>query len=251
MTQPEFSIGYWLANVAFTDKPFRFTKLSSGKLVLCGAGEAGVGVIQDEPLADRAGNVMIVGVSKIELGGSVSAMNTLKSDANGKAVAASATDQFIFGVALESGSSGEFIDMLLFGANVARESQAIVYLQHSSPAYAQAAEGTVPIARAPFDCTVVSVNFIANAALTGANTNSRTLSLINKGTDGSGSTVVASKAFTSGVNAVAFDETVITNTVTTADLDVDDGEVLALLSDAIASGLADPGGLIVIKIQRR
>src|SRR5688572_334647 len=61
----------------------------------------------------------------------------------------------------------------------------------------------------PFDCIVIVVTYVANALLTGANTNSRTLNLRNKGQDGSGSTVVVSKAFVSGVNAVAFDETVI------------------------------------------
>jgi hypothetical protein len=39
-----------------------------------------------------------------------------------------------------------------------------------------------------------------DAAITGANTNTRTISLVNKGQDGTGTTVVATLALTSGVN---------------------------------------------------
>lgn len=103
-----------------------------------------------------------------------------------------------------------------------------------------------PIGTVDQDCTISAVTYISQAAITGANTNNRTLSVINKGQAGSGSTSVASKNFASGTNAAAFDETTITNTVTTADLDAVAGDVLAFSSVHVGTGIADPGGVVEI-----
>jgi len=251
MSQPEISLGRFLALTALTGTPFRFVKLSSGKIALCGAGEAGLGVVQDEPAASEAGNVMLVGVSKVLAGGTINQGNAIKSDATGKAVAASETDQFIFGTALEDGSSGEYIDVLLLGQNMARESQAIVQLSAVVPALATDSEGTPAVFRAPFDCTVLGVGYVPVANITGANTDSRTINVINKGADGNGTTEIASIDFTSGVNATDYNETALTLSPTPADLDVDEGDVIAWASLAPGTGIADPGGLAVITIQRR
>jgi hypothetical protein len=118
-------------------------------------------------------------------------------------------------------------------------------------AVAAGADGTVNIGRAPFDGTITAVNYVPNATLTGANTDSRTLSIINKGQSGSGTTSVASKAFTSGVNAPASDETPLTLSGTAANLNVVQGDILAFVSTHVGStGLADPGGLVEIDITR-
>lgn len=117
-------------------------------------------------------------------------------------------------------------------------------------AVAQGSTATTPVARAPFAGVVSSVAAILSAALTGANTNTRKLSLINKKQDGSGSTVVATLQFNSGTNAVAFDETALTLSGTAANLNVAAGDVLALESAAVGTGIADPGGLVAITINR-
>lgn len=251
MSQPEINLGRFVANSAFTDTPFRFVKLSSGKLVKCGAGEAGLGVIQDEPAANEAGNVMVVGVTKVMCGGSISQSNTVKSDANGKAVAASATDDYVFGTALEGGSDGEYIDVLLFGANGARTADSIVQMQVSVPAYATNADGSTVAFKAPFDCTVTAAAGIPADNITGAASNHRKWEIVNKGADGNGTTVVADLAFDNGVNATDFNETALTLSATPANLDVDEGDVLAWVSTSPGTGIADPGGLAVITIQRR
>ena len=111
---------------------------------------------------------------------------------------------------------------------------------------------------APFAGTVTAVTYIADTALTGANTDSRTLSLINKGQAGSGTASVAAKAFTAGVDAAAFDETAITLDTTDAMSDgvyekrvVAAGDVLAFKSLHVGStGLADPGGVVKVTISR-
>lgn len=94
---------------------------------------------------------------------------------------------------------------------------------------------------APFDGKVTGARVITAAAITGANTESRTIQVFNRGQAGSGTTLVASKAFTSGVNAAANDETALTLTATAADLIVAAGDVLEAVSLHVgATGLAGP-----------
>lgn len=115
-----------------------------------------------------------------------------------------------------------------------------------------------PVCAAPFAGTVTSVTYIPRTTLTGANTDSRTLSLINKGQSGSGTASVAAKAFTSGVNAAANDETALTLDTTDATSDgiyenrvVAEGDVLTFKSLHVGStGLADPGGTVKVVISR-
>ena len=93
---------------------------------------------------------------------------------------------------------------------------------------------------APFAGTVTAASILATAAMSGANTNSRTVQLHNRGAAGAGTTLVASKAFTSGVNLAADDETMLTLSVTAADLIVAEGDLLEFTSLTVGSGLAAP-----------
>ncbi|MGC2239122.1 MAG: hypothetical protein WA584_23405 [Pyrinomonadaceae bacterium] len=244
MTQPGRTLGCLLALIAFTDKAFRFVKFSGGAFTTCAAGESGLGVIQDEPLADQPGNIMLSGITLVKLGGTVTAKDPIASDANGKGVKAAA-GQFVFGEALDSGVSGDLIRVLL-----RHNENEIIVVERVMPAVATATDATNAVHRARKG-TITSVKYVAASTITGANTNSRTFSLINKSTDGTGTTVIATKAFTSGVNATAQIETDITVSVTAADLNVSEGDILALLSDSIGTGIADPGGLLIITYKRR
>jgi hypothetical protein len=109
----------------------------------------------------------------------------------------------------------------------------------------------VAAAVAPFDCTVSSVTYTTETAITGAATNNRTVSLVNKGQAGAGSTSVASLNFASGTNTVAYDETTITLSGTAANLDLASGDVLQWRSVHIGTGIADPGGLVRVTVTRR
>lgn len=121
----------------------------------------------------------------------------------------------------------------------------------NAAAVTAAADLTTIVGEAPFAGTVTAITYAPNANLTGANTESRTLSVTNKGTDGNGTTSVASKAFTSGVNALDYDETAITLSGTAANLVVAEGDILAFVSTHVGStGLADPGGRVAIEITR-
>lgn len=107
------------------------------------------------------------------------------------------------------------------------------------------------LAQAPFDCTVTAVEYVPEAAIAGAATNNRTVSLVNKGQAGSGSTSVASLNFDNGVNAAANNERTITLSGTAANLDLAAGDTLLWRSIHIGTGIADPGGLVRVTVSRR
>lgn len=104
--------------------------------------------------------------------------------------------------------------------------------------------------QAPFACTVTSVSYIAEAAITGAATNNRTVSLVNKGQAGAGTTTVASLTFASGVNAAANDDTAITLSGTAANLVLAAGDTLQWRSIHVLTGITDPGGLVRVTVAR-
>jgi len=118
------------------------------------------------------------------------------------------------------------------------------------PGFAITVDDTIAIGEAPFAGTVTAVTFTGDAAITGAATNHRALRLINKGQAGVGTAIVAELAFDNGINLVAFDEKVIPLSATPANLVVAAGDQLALFSEAVGTGLVDPGGTISVDITR-
>lgn len=124
-------------------------------------------------------------------------------------------------------------------------------LQEDVPANAAGADSTTPLGTAPFAGTVESVTYIATAALTGADTDSRTVNLVNRGQAGAGTTVIATVDFDAGSNAAANDETTIPLSAVAGATTVAAGDVLDWESVHVGStGLADPGGLVVVTIAR-
>lgn len=123
-------------------------------------------------------------------------------------------------------------------------------LKSQADAVAAGSDATTELGEAQFAGTVSRVAYIPSAAITGADTNTRTLTVVNKGQSGSGTTVVATLALTNGVNAAASDAKALTLSVTAADLVVAAGDVLAFVSTHAASGLADPGGQVIVELTR-
>ena len=85
---------------------------ASGQIVLAGAGENAIGILQDKPTSGQVGTVMALGISKAIYGASVTAGQNLAADASGKLVPASG-EAAVIGVALESGSANEIHSVLL------------------------------------------------------------------------------------------------------------------------------------------
>jgi hypothetical protein len=101
---------------------------------------------------------------------------------------------------------------------------------------------------APQAGTLTAVGYATVTAITGAATNTRSVTLVNKGAAGTGTTSMATLQFDSGVNTVANVPKVITLTTTAADRVVAAGDVLQFQSTHVGTGIADPGGLLLITI---
>lgn len=135
-------------------------------------------------------------------------------------------------------------------ANSTGQTPQVVKQMQNVGAVAAGSDASTPAFRAPFAGTVSGVTYASASAITGANTNTRTLTLKNRGTDGLGTTAVAALALASGVNTVAFDEKTITLSGVEGALTVAEGDILSWESIHAASGLADPGGLAIVEFTR-
>ena len=122
----------------------------------------------------------------------------------------------------------------------------------SSRINSQIAAGTADaaIGEAPFAGTVSAVTFTPDAAITGATATKRTMTLENRGQDGSGTTVIATLDFITGVNGVKHDESAFTLSVVANALNVVQGDILALKEAVTSSGTVNPGGRLEITISR-
>lgn len=118
------------------------------------------------------------------------------------------------------------------------------------PAVAAGATASTAILEAPFAGSVTAVTYTPIANMTGDTTNTRTFTLVNKGADGNGTTVIATRAMITGQNATDFNEDALTLSVVADATTVAEGDILAWVSTFAASGLADPGGLVQIDVSR-
>lgn len=91
---------------------YRFVNIGANGGKTAGAGEGIIGVTDLAAKAGERFDAMVGGIAEVQLGGTVTANDQLKSDANGKAVVGASTDR-IGGIALESGVSGDVIQVLL------------------------------------------------------------------------------------------------------------------------------------------
>lgn len=124
-------------------------------------------------------------------------------------------------------------------------------IERNVAAVATGSSDDTVLGQAEFDATVARVEYIPEAAITGANTNTRNVELRNGGQAGSGTTTVANLQFNAGVNGAANDERAITLSGTAANLNLTAGDTLVWRSLAVGTGIADPGGLVRVTLSRR
>lgn len=117
-------------------------------------------------------------------------------------------------------------------------------------AAAAAAADASGLAVAPVAGTVTAASLVPLTVLTGANTNSRTVNVFNRGQTGAGTTVIASTAFVAGVNAPALDETPLTLSVVAGATTVAAGDVIEVQSLHILTGIAGPQALVRLTVSR-
>lgn len=88
---------------------------TADQVVLAGANDKVLGVLQDKPnAAGKSASVTVIGTTKVVLGNTVAYGDSLISDANGKAIAVGATvNGNVIGYALAAGVAGDIIRMLV------------------------------------------------------------------------------------------------------------------------------------------
>lgn len=101
------------------------------------------------------------------------------------------------------------------------------------------------VGRVRYPGTINSVEFIPAWSLTGANTNSRTYTLYNRRTTGTGTTAIAQVLMTSGSSMTRF--VPVSVSITTANAVVAPGDILEWESLHVGTGLPDPGGRVVVQ----
>lgn len=138
----------------------------------------------------------------------------------------------------------EFEDLHLVIAQRALE------VKGASPAYAQGVGGFILLGESPVAGVISSVWYYPNALITGADNDTRLIRLINRKADNSGALVAASLQFNLGVNALAKVKKVVTLTGVALDKVVAVGDVLEFASSIVGAGLADSGGLVVVRIAK-
>lgn len=99
-----------------------------------------------------------------------------------------------------------------------------------------------PVFLASQDVQVVGAYHVPQATITGADTNSFNLNLINAGKNGAGTTEVGHVDYTSGTDAVAFGAVSLGVTPFTLAA----GAVLTAQREKVGTGLAMPEGVVVI-----
>lgn len=116
------------------------------------------------------------------------------------------------------------------------------------PATATAVDYDQVIGEVQSDGVVSGIVYVPEAAITGADTNSRTLTVVNKGQDGAGTKTVATLALTNGITATAFDAKAMTLSGTAGNKAVVAGDILVAVSTHVGTGLADPGGQVRVTV---
>lgn len=106
-----------VANAAIADVRGRAVKFSSGKIVLCGAGDAALGVgimTNDETIAAGADvDIQIHSIGLVYAGAAITKGANLSADANG-ALVPTTSDAAVVAVALEAASAaGVFIQAII------------------------------------------------------------------------------------------------------------------------------------------
>lgn len=110
-------------------------------------------------------------------------------------------------------------------------------------------DANTPAGIVPFAGVVSQVRYVPMAAMTGSST-ARTLTVYNRGQAGAGTTVVAQKAHTAGVNSTSKTPNTIALSGTAANLVVAANDVLEWESLHVSTGITDPGGVVEIDISR-
>jgi hypothetical protein len=106
-----------LANSDLTGNQFRFVKFHGtasidAVVAVAATSDRALGVLNNAPDAGEVAEVVLTGVQKVRLGGTVARNDGIGTDATGKGIKAAA-GALVYGVALESGVADQIISVAL------------------------------------------------------------------------------------------------------------------------------------------
>jgi hypothetical protein len=110
--------------------------------------------------------------------------------------------------------------------------------------------GEYPAGMAEYASRISEVRYIPSAAVTGVASNNKAISVVNKGTAGSGTQSAAAITFGNGTNAAAFDSTNVPLDSTATNRDVPAGAVISVKSTVNGTGMTLPAGVVEIELTR-
>lgn len=108
--------------------------------------------------------------------------------------------------------------------------------------------GEWAVFKAPEACEITAAYIVVDSAITGTDTNYMTLSIVDKGDDGSGTTAIASVDFTAGTDAAAFDATSLGTLGSAKTLAA--GDVVSFKKAEAGTGMDMPNLLVVIEYKK-
>jgi len=115
-------------------------------------------------------------------------------------------------------------------------------------AVAAGSTGEWAVFKAPEACEITAAYIVPDSAITGADTNYMTLSIVDKGSDGTGTTAIASVDFTSGTDAAAFDAFSLGTLGDAKTLAA--GDVVSFKKAEAGTGMDMPNLLVVIEYKK-
>lgn len=115
---------------------------------------------------------------------------------------------------------------------------------HIAHAAATATESLAAF-RSPCRAKLAAVKWVPLAAVTGQNTDTTNINIINRGTDGTGTTEIANVDFTSGVNASTHTAKSIYAPSAGSELQMSEGTVISATFEKVGTGLLLPAGTFV------
>lgn len=118
------------------------------------------------------------------------------------------------------------------------------------PGVAAGAAAEWPLIQLPAGVLIAAARWIPSAAVTANGTNFATLSLRNRGTNGAGSVVAATRSY-AATNSAAQVAEAMTLSATAADLLAAAGDVLTLGVAHSGTGLIIPAGLLQLALRYR
>lgn len=107
------------AGADLTAAQFKFVKVSSGAVVLGGAGNDCVGVLLNKPNIGEAAEIQIGGVAKVQADAALATTYTkIMSSSDGQAAAATSTNHVLGRTLTTAAAAGELVEVLLTAPSI-------------------------------------------------------------------------------------------------------------------------------------